>query len=159
MTNYTKNYKSTYVKPESDYNMFDWAKKSHIDNFANFNGRARRSEYWYTVLADFIIQISVIIFAVILVLLSPELYPVSIFLYIIVVLYSLVVFIPGLAMTVRRLHDIGKSGTYLFFYFIPIAGPIILIIFLATDSEPGENKWGPNPKNIINKEIDLIGKE
>ena len=62
-------------------------------------------------------------------------------------------------MTVRRLHDVGKSGVNLLFYFLPIAGPIILIIFLATDSEPRENKWGPNPKNIGNKELDLIGKE
>ena len=60
MSKYVKNERGVYVKPESDYHLFDWAKKSHIDNFANFSGRARRSEYWYTILADIIIQFSII---------------------------------------------------------------------------------------------------
>jgi uncharacterized membrane protein YhaH (DUF805 family) len=159
MSKYVKNDKGIFVKPESDYHLFDWAKKAYIDNFADFTVRARRSEYWYTVLANLTIQISLIILAVIFFLLSPELLPVSIFIGIIYVLYAIAIIIPGLALIVRRLHDIGKSGTNIFFYLIPLAGPIIILIFLVTDSEPGENKWGPNPKNIGNKELDLIGKE
>lgn len=58
------------------------------------------------------------------------------------------VLVPNLALIVRRLHDIGKSGNNILFGLIPIAGPIILLVFMCTDSEPGINRWGPNPKGI-----------
>ncbi len=65
---------------------------------------------------------------------------------IVYILYGLAVFVPGLAASVRRLHDVGKSGWYLLVYLIPIAGPIWLLVLLCTDSQPGDNKYGPNPK-------------
>lgn len=61
-------------------------------------------------------------------------------------LYTLFVLIPGIAVGVRRLHDVGKSGWMLLVGFIPIIGVIWLIILFATDGKPGANKWGPNPK-------------
>lgn len=61
-------------------------------------------------------------------------------------LYSLLVFIPYLAVSVRRLHDIGKSGWMLLVGLIPIIGAIWLIVLFATDGEPGKNQYGPNPK-------------
>ena len=61
--------------------------------------------------------------------------------------YGLAVFIPGLAVAIRRLHDIGKSGWYYLLVIIPIIGPIWLIILFVTEGEQGENKYGPNPKN------------
>lgn len=64
----------------------------------------------------------------------------------IALLYSLAMAIPGLAVCFRRLHDIGKSGAWILIGLVPIAGFIILIVFLATDSQAGENKYGPNPK-------------
>lgn len=63
-------------------------------------------------------------------------------------LYSIAVFIPSLAVTVRRLHDTGRSGWWLLLMFIPLIGPIILLVFLLTDSQPGTNKYGPNPKGV-----------
>jgi len=63
-------------------------------------------------------------------------------------LYSLGVLIPGLAVSVRRLHDIGKSGWMLLIVFIPLVGWIWLLVLMVTDSEPGENQYGPNPKGI-----------
>lgn len=159
MVNYIKKNKDVFIKPESKYHIFDCAKKAYINNFSNLSGRARRSEYWYTVLANLVIQISLILLGVIFYLLSPELLSVSIFIGIIYVLYSIAIIIPGLAMIARRLHDIGKSGWFYLITFVPFVGGIIIIVFLATDSEPGENKWGPKPKNIGNKELDLIGKE
>jgi uncharacterized membrane protein YhaH (DUF805 family) len=58
----------------------------------------------------------------------------------------LVVFVPGIAVTARRLHDIGKSGWMLLLAFIPCVGGIILIVFFATDGNPGDNQYGANPK-------------
>lgn len=61
-------------------------------------------------------------------------------------LYSLAVLLPGLAVAVRRLHDIGKSGLFYLFVFIPLVGAIILLVWFCKDSEPGANAYGPNPK-------------
>ena len=61
-------------------------------------------------------------------------------------LWSLAILLPGLAVAIRRLHDIGKSGWFVLLALIPIVGSIILIVFYVKDSEPGENKYGPNPK-------------
>ena len=65
---------------------------------------------------------------------------------IIVYLYDLAVLIPGLAVSIRRVHDIGKSGWFILINLIPIVGFIIWIVYMATDSQPGENKYGQNPK-------------
>jgi uncharacterized membrane protein YhaH (DUF805 family) len=61
-------------------------------------------------------------------------------------LYSLAAMIPGLAVSIRRLHDIGKSGWWLLIAFVPLIGGIWLIVLLATDSQPGNNQWGAYPK-------------
>jgi uncharacterized membrane protein YhaH (DUF805 family) len=63
-------------------------------------------------------------------------------------LYALVLFIPGLAVAVRRLHDVGKSGWFLLIGLIPLIGFIWLLVLFLTEGKPGENKWGPNPKEI-----------
>lgn len=68
-------------------------------------------------------------------------------------LYSLVVLVPGLAVGVRRLHDVGKSGWMLLIALIPLVGAIWLLVLLVTDGEPGTNKWGTNPKEIAEKEL------
>lgn len=61
-------------------------------------------------------------------------------------LYSLAVLLPALAVTVRRLHDIGKSGWWILLSLIPIVGSIIVLVFTCLDSEPTDNQYGPNPK-------------
>lgn len=63
-------------------------------------------------------------------------------------LYAVAVFLPGLAVNIRRLHDIGKSGWWYLIYLIPIIGAIWLTVLMCLDSEPGENQWGENPKEI-----------
>ena len=63
-------------------------------------------------------------------------------------LYNLLILIPSLAVTVRRLHDVGKSGWILLIGLIPIVGAIWLLILLLRDSEAGENKFGPDPKRL-----------
>ena len=68
---------------------------------------------------------------------------------IIYVLYALVMFIPYIAVSVRRLHDVGKSGWMFFILLIPIIGAIWFLVLLVTDSNPGENPYGTNPKEVI----------
>ncbi len=61
-------------------------------------------------------------------------------------LYSLAAFIPGLAVAVRRLHDVGKSGWFYFLFLIPVIGAIVLLVWFCTEGERCTNKWGENPK-------------
>ena len=77
------------------------------------------------------------------------------FLYLV---YGLFTFLPGIAVLVRRLHDVGKSGWWYFIVFIPIIGVIWLLVLLATDSNPGSNEYGANPKGNYN-EINEIGQK
>ena len=112
--------------------------KSVFSQYATFSGRARRSEYWYFCLFDIIV--STAIACIIPALLGQNVANV------VDTVWGLAILLPSLAVTVRRLHDAGKSGWYIFISLIPIVGVILLIIKLAKDSEPGENKYGPNPK-------------
>ena len=114
---------------------FTEAIKSVFSQYAGFSGRARRSEYWYFVLFNFIVSF-------VLGLLGQA---ASIF-SILSGIVSLALLVPGLAVAIRRLHDIGKSGWYLLFVLIPLVGSIILIIWCCKDSDPGDNAYGPNPK-------------
>jgi len=63
--------------------------------------------------------------------------------------YTLGVFIPTLAVSVRRLHDIGKSGWWLLLLLIPLIGPIVLLVFFVLDSQAEVNAYGPNPKGTL----------
>lgn len=129
-----------------------------LKNYAVFPGRARRSEYWYFVLFNFLFAMAAAILDNVLHLtisIVPE-YP-GFYGYIYLA-YALFAFLPGFAVLVRRLHDIGKSGWFFFIVFIPIAGAIWLLVLLFKDSQPGENKYGPNPKGIGNyDEVDKVG--
>jgi len=116
------------------------------DNYANFNGRATRPEYWYFFLANFLVGFIIGIIAAVI----PAAMYVS-------YLYSLVVLVPSIAVAVRRLHDIGKSGWFILVALIPIAGAIWLIVMLATEGQNGPNEYGPDPRNTYS-EFDQIGK-
>jgi uncharacterized membrane protein YhaH (DUF805 family) len=65
----------------------------------------------------------------------------------------LAMIIPGLAVTVRRLHDVGKSGWFYFIVLIPIVGSIWILVLMVTDGQPGKNQYGKNPKGIGNEVI------
>jgi uncharacterized membrane protein YhaH (DUF805 family) len=64
------------------------------------------------------------------------------------IIYGLALLIPGLAVSVRRLHDIGKSGWMILLNLIPLIGTIWILVLMIRDSTPGENEYGPNPKNL-----------
>lgn len=124
--------------------MIEYYKKVVFENYTNFTGRARRAEYWYYVLASVIIAI---VLAIIDGVFGLE-FGGQLKLGILGMVYSLAVLIPGLAVVVRRLHDVGKSGWYYFIVLIPVVSIIWLLVILCTEGEPTENRYGENPKKI-----------
>jgi uncharacterized membrane protein YhaH (DUF805 family) len=114
-----------------------------LKNYAGFSGRARRKEYWMFTLFNIIFAVIAIILDSIL---GTAIEGVGYGLF--YILYSLAVLIPSLAVTVRRLHDVGRSGWMILIALIPIIGAIWLLILLILNSKPGENKFGPNPKEV-----------
>jgi uncharacterized membrane protein YhaH (DUF805 family) len=122
---------------------FPDAIKAFFTNYFNFNSRSRRSEFWWAYLFLFLVNIVASISDQYL---APDMVkaydngPISI-------LWGLAIFIPFLALAIRRLHDIGKSGWNILFILIPIAGIIILIVWWCKEST-GPNEYG-NPANGI----------
>ena len=112
-----------------------------LKKYAVFSGRARRMEYWYFVLFNLIVAI---VLALIDTLLGTTT-GVSSF-GILSGLYSLAVLIPTLAVLVRRLHDIDRTGWWIFINLIPLIGTIVLLVFELTPGTPGSNSYGPDPK-------------
>jgi uncharacterized membrane protein YhaH (DUF805 family) len=145
-------------KQESEYNMFDWWKKVVFKNYANFNGRSRRAEYWNFVLVNFIIYFpgQILLFSTAGALDSEFIKGAGISF---MLCFALAMFIPSLAVLVRRLHDINKSGWYILFYFIPLVGVILLLVWLFTDGDRYQNNYGDDPKNPgIEHELEFTGK-
>ena len=116
-----------------------------IKKYADFSGRARRTEYWMFILFNLMFAIVAIVFDSILRSASEE--PGYGLFY---ALFSLAIVVPTWTVTVRRLHDVGKSGWWIFISLIPIIGGIWLFILTVSDSQPGDNQYGPNPKmNLV----------
>ena len=120
-----------------------------LNQYADFSGRARRTEYWMFTLFNMIFTLLTLFIGA---LLGTALFGASgtvigsMGLY---VLYLIAIFIPGLSVFVRRLHDTENSGWMFFILLIPLIGSIWVFVLMIMDSKPGENKWGPNPKGII----------
>lgn len=116
-----------------------------LKKYAQFNGRSRRSEYWFFALFNFIIA-----FVLGYIDGASGMLIAQVGIGVLGGLYTLFVLIPSLAVGVRRLHDTGRSGWWLLIGLIPIIGAIILIVFFVQDSQPGDNQHGPNPKAAVN---------
>ena len=114
-----------------------------LKNSFNFSGRARRSEYWFFALFNFLVAVGLTIFDMMIGSFSDG----SSF-GLLSGLYTLFMIIPNLSLTFRRLHDIGRSAWWILFGMIPIIGAITLLVFMFLDSEPSENQYGPNPKAL-----------
>lgn len=112
-----------------------------IKKYAVFSGRARRKEYWYFFLFNFLVSFVIAFVEGIAGFVDPE-----IGYGMLSAIYSLAVLIPGIAVSIRRLHDTNRSGWWLLLILIPLIGAIALLIFFASDSQPGENEYGANPK-------------
>jgi uncharacterized membrane protein YhaH (DUF805 family) len=105
-----------------------------LKKYTQFSGRATRKEYWMFFLFNFVISIIVNIIDVYL---GTE--------GLLVGLYMLAIILPGIAIAVRRLHDVGKSGLFFLISFIPIVGVIWLIVMLCSKGIDGDNKYGQDP--------------
>lgn len=121
---------------------FGEAIASYWKNYVNFKGRARRSEYWYAVLFLAIAVIGLTIIDSVLftdIVIDAGVGPLTSIFYLAIIL-------PGIALVVRRLHDVSKSGWWYLLGLIPFVGGIVLLIFALQDSTPGPNQYGPSPK-------------
>ncbi|MFB7513385.1 DUF805 domain-containing protein [Streptomyces sp. NPDC056144] len=106
-----------------------------LKRYADFGGRARRKEYWMYSLFTFIVVavLAIIDFTL-------ETYP------LLVGIYFLATFLPSLGVTVRRLHDTGRSGWWYLISFVPLVGPIVLLVFTVLEGERHANAYGNDPK-------------
>ena len=120
-----------------------------LKKYAVFTGRARRKEFWMFYLFIFVGVIVAIILDNVLGTTIESMRYKGMGYGLFTILVYLAILIPTLAVVVRRLHDIGKSGWWICIGFIPLIGSIWLIVLLATDSQPGENQYGPNPKETV----------
>lgn len=110
------------------------AVKNGFANYANGNGRACRSEFWYWTLFNFIVQLIAT-----LIVRATDLSFISL-------VAGLALTVPSVCVGIRRLHDIGMSGWFYLISFIPLVGTILMIVWGVRDSQPGPNQYGPNPK-------------
>ena len=108
---------------------------SVLKNYATFSGRARRKEFWMFSLCNFII---VAAFNILTSMVSA--------LSVLSLIYSLAIFLPGLAVTVRRLQDINKKWVWIFITLIPLVGFIWILVLLCQEGTRGDNDFGPDPK-------------
>ena len=112
-----------------------------LKKYATFSGRARRKEYWMYILFYVVI---LLVLTIVDGLIGTRIADAG--LGILTAIYALAVLIPTLAVTVRRLHDTGRSGWWILIQLIPLVGVFILLYFLVSDSNPGQNAYGPSPK-------------
>lgn len=135
-------------------NDFVWAVKTCFSKYGTFSGRARRKEFWYWYLFT-CLPIIVVFLLIFLGACTTMSYAQSVqpsntgmglgFVEIVIILWNLIICLPSLAVTVRRLHDAGHSGWYYLISIIPLIGVILLLVALCTDSV-ADNKYGVNPK-------------
>jgi uncharacterized membrane protein YhaH (DUF805 family) len=122
-----------------------------IYHYFDFSGRSRRKEFWIFTLFNAILTL--------LLSLLDTVFETYIFTTIFF-MYYLVMFIPSLSLLLRRVHDSGKSGWFIFVVLIPIIGWIWLLFLLCSEGEHQSNLWGENPKGVENDRlINQIGKE
>lgn len=105
-----------------------------LKNYAVFNGRARRAEFWQYALVNFVIAI--VLYVIGLAMGSLVLY----------YIYGVAVLVPGLAIMARRLHDTNRSGWWILIALVPLVGAIVLLVFACLEGDRGPNQHGPDPK-------------
>jgi uncharacterized membrane protein YhaH (DUF805 family) len=120
-----------------------------LRRYADFSGRSRRKEYWSFVLLN--VLIGVVVGLVFLVGYYADMSQTEMDTYLMPILYlaglaSIVFLIPGIAVTVRRLHDTDRSGWTVLWALVPLLGALLLILFYVTEGTQGPNRFGPDPK-------------
>ena len=112
--------------------------------YATFSGRASRSEFWYFSLINLILSIPIYIYGN-----SDD--PTEKNLYIISIICVIILFLPGIAVQIRRMHDINKSGWFILLNFVPLFGLIIVLVMLTEKGTLGKNRFGKYPLKLIEK--------
>jgi uncharacterized membrane protein YhaH (DUF805 family) len=112
-----------------------------LKKYAVFSGRSRRMEFWYFVLFNIIVEV---VLGAIDALIGTAIGVA--YLGILSGIYGLAIIIPTLALWVRRLHDIDRTGWWILINLIPLIGTIVLLVFALTPGTPGSNQYGPDPK-------------
>jgi uncharacterized membrane protein YhaH (DUF805 family) len=115
-----------------------------LKKYAVFSGRARRKEYWMFFLFNLIVSIVLTIIDGVIGTLSAEAG-----VGLLSGLYTLAILVPAIAVTLRRLHDTSRSGWWILIALVPLVGGIVLLVFMLLDSTPGDNQYGPNPKEGV----------
>lgn len=123
-----------------------------LQQYADFEGRARRKEFWMFTLINFLIVMALQTLLFMVAGMNPE-STLGVAISGILGLYGLGVFIPSLAVAVRRLHDTNRSGWWILISLVPIIGAIVLIVFYVQDSQPGTNQYGENPKGGVDTAV------
>jgi uncharacterized membrane protein YhaH (DUF805 family) len=119
---------------------FGAAIASYFSKYATFSGRARRSEFWFAVLFTTLVSVAIgIIWPGTTIVVNDMSVQQS---SIASNLWSLATLVPSVALSVRRLHDVGRRGTFYLFILLPIVGWIMLFVQLVKDSQPGANAFG-----------------
>ena len=122
----------------------NWFLVAVKQKYADFTGRATRSEYWYFVLFYLLLSAGLMVVDALLGWFNSELG-----IGVLSGIYTLALMIPSLSVTVRRLHDTGRSAWWLLVGLIPIVGGIVLLVFFVQDSQDGVNGYGTNPKAVL----------
>jgi len=122
-----------------DWYLMVWRK------YAEFNGRSRRKEYWMFALFNMLFC-GVFEVMALMTFTSTKSSPLGILIFAVLGIYCLAAIVPGLAVSVRRLHDIGMSGWLILIGLVPAIGGLVLLVMFLIDSNPGPNQYGPNPK-------------
>jgi uncharacterized membrane protein YhaH (DUF805 family) len=115
-----------------------------LKRYAVFGGRSRRKEYWYFVLFSSIITLVLFVIDGAIGTFDP-----SLGIGLLSGIFSLAILIPSIAVSIRRLHDIDRTGWWILLSFIPFIGTIVLLVFAVLDGTPGSNRFGPNPKTAV----------
>lgn len=112
-----------------------------LKKYTVFEGRAQRKEYWFFILFNILISLGLGMIDAVTGTLNPHSG-----VGLLGGLYALAVLVPAIAVSVRRLHDTDRSGWWVLIALIPVIGPIVLLVFMALDGTPGDNRFGQNPK-------------
>lgn len=115
--------------------------KTCISKLFDFNGRARRSEYWWYTTA---VTLAAIVVGLIIVTVDPNAFDNKTVEYIFTLAVSLLCF----SVSIRRIHDSGRSGWYILCGLLPLLGTFIILLLMVADSEKTENEYGPSPKYV-----------
>jgi uncharacterized membrane protein YhaH (DUF805 family) len=112
-----------------------------LKNYVGFSGRARRQEYWMFILFHILVSVLLALIEQV-----TGVFTVGEDIGLLGLLYSLFVLLPSMAVLVRRLHDRNRSGWWFFIGLIPFVGAIVLLVWLASEGDRHDNRFGSDPK-------------